>query len=262
MKNIRYLSGVFILIAVVLAAGGCVQANPSSPPNTPTNTPGNTATPTFTATGPGGELVTLPSFHQLIDVVEHAVVAIETETVINSGFIQRTVQGAGSGWIIDPSGIIVTNHHVIENAKTITVILNDGTTYTPVSVEFDATADIAILKINAGNLPALPIADVSRLFVGDWVVAVGNALGQGISAKDGIVSRLGVDIQVSQTETYHNLIETNAAINPGNSGGPLVNLAGGVVGITSLKLSAAGIEGMGYAINIAEALPVIQRLSQ
>jgi serine protease Do len=82
----------------------------------------------------------------------------------------------------------------------------------------------------------------------------------GISVKDGIVSRLGVSIQISPSETYSNLIETNAAINPGNSGGPLVNLAGEVIGITSLKLAIGGVEGMGYAINIEDALPVIQRL--
>jgi len=226
-----------------------------------TTTPGNTTFAPTVSQG-GAELVTLPSFHQLIDIVEHAVVAINTETVINTGFIQRTVQGAGSGWIIDSSGIIVTNNHVIEGAHSITVELYDGTIYTPDSVNADPGEDVAILKISASNLPTLKIADTSKLFVGDWVVAVGNALGQGISAKDGIVSRLGVDIAVSETETYSNLIETNAAINPGNSGGPLVNLAGEVVGITSLKLSAAGIEGMGYAINIREALPVIQRLLQ
>jgi serine protease Do len=84
----------------------------------------------------------------------------------------------------------------------------------------------------------------------------------GISVKNGIVSRLGVNVQVSQTETYNNLIETNAAINPGNSGGPLLNLSGEVVGITSLKMSSAGVEGMGYAININDAMPAIQRLSK
>ena len=111
-------------------------------------------------------------------------------------------------------------------------------------------------------MPALKVGDTSQLRVGDWVVAVGNALGLGISVKDGIVSRLGVNVQMSSSEIYSNLIETNAAINPGNSGGPLVNLSGEVVGITSLKLSTAGVEGMGYAINIADALPVIQKLSQ
>jgi S1-C subfamily serine protease len=172
------------------------------------------------------------------------------------------VQGAGSGWIIDGSGIIVTNNHVVEGATSITVQLNDGRTYTPVSVNTDPTTDLAILKINAGKLPALKVGDSSKLRVGDWVVAVGNALGMGIGIKDGIVSRLGVNVQVSQTETYNNLIETNAAINPGNSGGPLLNLAGEVVGITSLKISTAGVEGMGYAMNINDAMPVIQRLSK
>jgi serine protease Do len=84
----------------------------------------------------------------------------------------------------------------------------------------------------------------------------------GISAKQGIISRLGVSIPLSPNETYSNLIETNAAINPGDSGGPLVNLAGEVVGITSLKLSTAGVEGMGYAIDIRDAMPVIQKLSE
>jgi serine protease Do len=207
-------------------------------------------------------LVALPSFADLTDIVKQSVVAVNTEIVVSSRFIQGTVQGAGSGWVIDESGIIVTNNHVVEGAQSITVQLPDGTTYTPVSVNTDPATDLAILKINAGKLPALKVGDVSKLRVGDWVVAVGNALGMGISVKDGIVSRLGVNVQVSSTEMYSNLIETNAAINPGNSGGPLVNLTGEVVGITSLKLATAGVEGMGYAINIGDALPVIQNLSR
>jgi S1-C subfamily serine protease len=207
-------------------------------------------------------LVALPSFADLADKVQPSVVAVNTQTVVRSRFIQRTVQGAGSGWVIDESGTIVTNNHVVEGATSITVQLSDGKTYTPVSVKTDPITDLAILKINAGKLPALKIADSSKLRTGDWVVAVGNALGMGIGVKNGIVSRLGVNVQMSQTETYSNLIETNAAINPGNSGGPLLNLAGEVVGITSLKLSTAGVEGMGYAININDAMPVIQRLSK
>ncbi len=207
-------------------------------------------------------LVALPSFADLTDKVQPSVVAVNTETVVRSRFIQRTVQGAGSGWVLDESGIIVTNNHVIEGARSITVQFSDGKTYTPVGVKADPITDLAILKINAGKLPALKVGDSSKLRVGDWVVAVGNALGMGIGVKNGIVSRLGVSVQMSQTETYNNLIETNAAINPGNSGGPLVNLAGEVVGITSLKLSTAGVEGMGYAINIRDAMPVIQRLSR
>jgi serine protease Do len=256
MRKNKFLPAAIIAITCILTLAGCSSQTPS-----PSTTVGNTTSPPTIAQS--GALVTLPSFHNLIDVVEESVVAINTETVVNTGFIQGTVEGAGSGWVYDESGIIVTNNHVVEGAQTITVVMSDGTTYTPVSVKTDPTTDLAVLKINAGKkLTALKVADLSQLNVGDWVVAVGNALGQGISAKDGIISRLGVNVQLSATETYMDLIETNAAINPGNSGGPLVNLAGEVVGITSLKLAAAGIEGMGYAINIKDALPVIQRLSQ
>jgi len=207
-------------------------------------------------------IAALPSFADLTDTVKHSVVSIDTETVITRRYIQRTVQGAGSGWIIDKSGLIVTNNHVIEGARSISVELENGKTYTPVSVKTDPASDIAVLKIDAGTLPALKVGDASKLRVGDWVLAVGNALGMGISVKDGIVSRLGVSIQTSPTESYSDLIETNAAINPGNSGGPLVNLDGEVIGITSLKLATGGVEGMGYAISIADALPVIQKLSE
>jgi len=260
MRKTKYFLVAVIVITCLFTISSCVSINPQT--KSPSTTPAGTTTFTPNVSLGGPTLVTLPSFHDLIDIVEHSVVAIDTQTVVNTGFIQRTVEGAGSGWVIDESGIIVTNNHVIEGAQSITVVLNDGKSYTPTSVKTDASTDLAVLKISAGKLPALKIADTSNLNVGDWVVAVGNALGQGISAKDGIISRLGVDIQLSSTETYMDLIETNAAINPGNSGGPLVNLAGEVVGITSLKLAAAGIEGMGYAINIKDALPVIQRLAQ
>jgi serine protease Do len=254
MRKNRFFLLAFIVIACVLMVAGC-----STQSQSPSSTVGNTTNPPTTSSG--GTLVTLPSFHDVISVVEASVVAINTETVVNNGFVQQTVQGAGSGWVYDASGIIVTNNHVIEGAKSITVVMSDGTTYTPVSVKSDTAHDLAVLKINVNDLAALKTAD-TQLSVGDWVLAVGNALGQGISASDGIVSRLGVNVQYSSTETYMDLIETNAAINPGNSGGPLVNLAGEVVGITSLKIAAAGVEGMGYAINIKDALPIIQQLSQ
>jgi len=257
MKRHKYLLSCLVIITYIISLVGCTA--PSSNPQTPSQAPPQASIP---VPQQSGVLVALPSFADLTDLVKHSVVAVNTETVVRSRFIRGTVQGAGSGWIFDESGIIVTNNHVIEGAQSITVQLEDGTTYTPVDVKADPATDIAILKINAGKLPALKVGDVSKLRVGDWVVAVGNALGLGISVKDGIVSRLGVSIQMSPSETYSNLIETNAAINPGNSGGPLVNLSGEVVGITSLKLSTAGVEGMGYAINIGDAIPVIQKLSQ
>ncbi len=255
MKRYKYLLLSFSFVVVMLM-GGCLV--PPSAPQSKIDPPSTVSTPAAVAT----PMIVLPSFADLTDTVKHSVVSIDTETVVGRRYIQRTVQGAGSGWIIDSSGIIVTNNHVIEGAQTITVELENGKTYTPVSIKTDPASDIAILKINAGTLPALKVGDTSKLRVGDWVVAVGNALGMGISVKDGIVSRLGVSIEISLSETYSGLIETNAAINPGNSGGPLVNLSGEVVGITSLKLAIGGVEGMGYAINIEDALPVIQRLEK
>jgi serine protease Do len=269
MKRHKYLLFCLVIITCLIGLVGCTASGNNSqvsiqPPPQSSNPTTTQSPPQAGASVPkqSGVLVALPSFADLTDLVKQSVVAVNTETVVRSRFIRGTVQGAGSGWVFDESGIIVTNNHVIEGARSITVQLQDGTTYTPVSINADPATDLAILKINAGKLPALKVGDVSKLRVGDWVVAVGNALGMGISVKDGIVSRLGVSIQVSPTETYSNLIETNAAINPGNSGGPLVNLAGEVMGITSLKLSTAGVEGMGYAINIADALPVIQKLSK
>lgn len=255
-RNIGVLYCISIMMCLALLSG-CTAPGISIPaPSQPS--PQNSSP----APQQIGALVTLPSFADLTDMIQPSVVSVNTQTVVKSRFIQRTVQGAGSGWIVDGSGIIVTNNHVVEGATSITVQLNDGRTFTPVSVKTDPASDLAILKINAGNLPALKISDTSKLRVGDWVIAVGNALGMGVGVKDGIVSRLGVNVQISQTETYNNLIETNAAINPGNSGGPLLNLTGEVVGITSLKMSTAGVEGMGYAININDAMPVIQRLSK
>ncbi len=253
----KYLLLIVAFILLIVSPIGCLVP----PTQTVVQPPAQSSVPASPALH-GGTLNVLPSFADLTEAVKPSVVAINTETVITRRYIQRTVAGAGSGWIIDESGIIVTNNHVIEGAQTITVELENGKTYSPVSVKTDPATDIAILKINAGKLPALKVGDISKLRVGDWVVAVGNALGMGISVKDGIVSRLGVSIETSPSETYSNLIETNAAINPGNSGGPLVNLAGEVIGITSLKLAVGGVEGMGYAINIADALPVIQNLSK
>jgi len=202
-----------------------------------------------------------------VALVKPSVVAIDTTAEITSYDIfnrpyTRKVEGAGSGWIIDEDGIIVTNNHVVQDANTITIAMEDGSIYTIGidSVFTDRLNDLAILKVDAHSLPALKIGDSSHVRVGDWVVAIGNSLGLGISAKQGIVSRQGVSIPVSQGQTLYDLVETSAAINPGNSGGPLVNLSGEVVGITSAKIATIGVEGMGYAISTETAMPIIQQL--
>jgi serine protease Do len=245
-----------LVAAGIILVSGCSSLLPAPP--IPSPAPLQPAPAASRVSAVNG--TSLPSFADLTSLVQPSVVAVNTETVVRNRFIQRSVQGAGSGWVFDESGVIVTNNHVVQGARTITVQTSDGKSYTPVSVKTDPSTDLAVLRINAGRLPALKIADTSGVRVGDWVLAIGNALGMGIGVKNGIISRLGVSIQGSASEAYNNLIETNAAINPGNSGGPLVNLSGEVVGITSLKLSTSGVEGMGYAINISDALPVIQRL--
>ena len=138
--------------------------------------------------------------------------------------------------------------------------LADGRTVPAGIVGTDALDDLAVLKVDAQNLVKVAIGDSSTARVGEWVLAVGNSLGLGITAKEGIVSRVGVSVPVSSAQTLEDLIETSAAINPGNSGGPLVNMNGEVIGITSVKIATVGVEGMGYAISTKTAIPVIEEL--
>jgi serine protease Do len=238
------------LLAIVLVAGGCVT----------TSTAASQSAITAAATANialSGE----PNFIQVVSKVRPAVVAITTEVPVRFFGRTFTQEGAGSGWVLDSSGLIVTNNHVVEGARTVTVTLEDGRNFKATSVKTDSVADLAVLKISASNLPALQISS-EQLQVGQWVMAIGNALGLGISATKGIVSAMNVTMSPDQGETLTGLIQTDAAINPGNSGGPMVNLAGQVVGINSAKIAQVGVEGMGYAISIGEAMPIIQQLSR
>jgi serine protease Do len=257
--NIKYLLASLIILCLLLGSSCLLPSINTSPPTTPTTPIASSWTPPPIE----GQAPMLPSIADVVAKVKPSVVAINVKIIVNNPFFGTTVQeGAGSGWIIDGNGIIVTNNHVVEGAESITVTLDDGRTF-PVAtntVATDALADLAVLRINAKNLQAVKVGDTGKLRVGDWVVAIGNALGEGISATNGIVSRRDVSISVGAGQTLNNLIQTNAAINPGNSGGPLVNMAGEVIGITSAKLSAVGIEGMGYAISTKEAMPIITQL--
>lgn len=267
MKNMK--TKAWLLIASILCLTltllpGCISLTTAKPTSSPTTTitPAPIATSWTPSSSTTQTSVVLPDVADVVARVKPSVVAITTE--ITSYFFNQTYtqQGAGSGWIIDPNGIIVTNNHVIEGAKTITVTLDSGESYPAdvKSVATDTLNDLAIVKINAKNLPSLHIGDSSKLRVGDWVIAIGNSLGRGTRATVGIVSQLGVSLQVDQDETLYNLIDTSAAINPGNSGGPLVNLAGEVVGITSAKIVATGAEATGFAISSETATPIIQEL--
>jgi len=202
----------------------------------------------------------LPDLSSVISEVRRSVVAVNTEVSGYSFFGAYTEQGAGSGWIIDTDGYIVTNNHVVEGATTVTVTLEGGQTYTASAIYTDSFSDLAIIKIDATGLDAARTGDSSALKPGQWVLTIGNSLGLGISATSGIVSALGVSLSLSANEAMYDLIQTDAAINPGNSGGPLVNLKGEVVGINCAKVSEVGVEGMGYAISIKEAMPILEEL--
>jgi serine protease Do len=261
--KIKILITSLTALMILIGSTGCVYFG-----LTPTPTPKPTFTPlpinsnyTPPPTTDTRTIPTIPDFVSAISVVRPAVVAINT-TIPGLSVFGGTFnpEGAGSGWIIDSSGLIVTNNHVIEGAGSISVTLEDGRNFTAQLVRSDTVSDLAVIKINATNLQAAEVGDSSKLRVGDWVTALGNSLGQGISATKGIVSALGVSISVSAGQSLYDLIQTDAAINPGNSGGPLVNLLGEVVGITSVKVSQVGVEGMGYAISTREALPIITDL--
>jgi serine protease Do len=202
-----------------------------------------------------------PKISTVVAQARPSVVSINVEITTYDYFNQPVKEeGAGSGWIIESDGYIVTNNHVVADSENVTVTLSDGRIFQTETVSTDSLTDLAVIKINATGLTALPVGDSSKLLVGDGVVAIGNALGQGISATAGIVSVTDVSLDASPGQTLLGLIQTDAAINPGNSGGPLVNMAGEVIGINSIKIAQVGVEGMGYAISINEALPVINTL--
>ncbi len=179
-------------------------------------------------------------------------------------------QGAGTGFIIDSSGIIVTNNHVVEGAQKLTVQMPppDGREFTATLIGTAPNNDLAVLKIDATGLPTVPLGNSSQLQVGEWVVAIGNALALkgGPTVTAGVVSATGrdeqepVETQGQTPVTLYDLIQTDAAINPGNSGGPLVNMKGEVVGINTLGSTEA--QGIGFSISIDSAKPIIQQLIQ
>jgi serine protease Do len=261
--NKKYLVISVILILVLSLSSGCLLLDTETSPPPSSSSINNTSPIDSNWVSPPVEsnAPVLPSIADVVAKVRPSVVAINTEVVTYDIFNQPfTQQGAGSGWIINESGIIVTNSHVVEGAESVTVTLSDDRVFTAEIIRTDPRDDLAVIKIDAENLPSANVGDSSKLRVGDWLIAIGNPLGLGISAKEGIVSRLGVSVSVSSGQTLYDLIETSAAINPGNSGGPLVNMAGEVIGITSIKISTVGVEGMGYAISINTALPIIEDL--
>jgi serine protease Do len=183
--------------------------------------------------------------------VEPSVVTVHTDLVAQNGAGQQVAeQGTGTGFVIAGDGLIATNDHVVQGARTVEVTLSDGRRMPAEVLRQDPSADLAVLRVPAGHLPVAPLGDSSGLAVGAPVVAIGDALALpgGPTVTEGIVSALGRTIQTDDGATLRNVIQTDAAINPGNSGGPLVDASGHVVGIDTA--AARDGQNIGFAIAI------------
>jgi S1-C subfamily serine protease len=262
---------ISLLLGVVLTLGGLQVFSPEADAATETTTPRKTETiaqaPNF---GPQSFVTAA------VERTGSAVVRIDTEQIVtrrldpifDDPFFreffgeqfreqmpqQRRIVGQGSGFIVDKSGIVLTNAHVVDKADKVTVTLKDGRTFQGEVKGTDEVTDLAVVKINpqGQNLPIAPLGDSSSVRVGDWAIAVGNPVGLNNTVTLGIISTLGrSSAQVGIPDKRVEFLQTDAAINPGNSGGPLLNAQGEVIGInTAIR---AGVTGIGFAIPINKA---------
>lgn len=229
---------------------------------------GSEAAPVVVTVPRGPETVILPggvqapaSFADLAERVAPSVVFVRTNQTHRYGSRRVLGRGLGSGFVIDPDGLILTNHHVVENAARIDVSIGKDRRLRAQIVGADPPTDIAILRIDARGLPALPLGDSNALRVGDWVLAIGNPFGLANTVSAGIISakdRTTEDVPGLDPQGFYNFLQTDASINPGNSGGPLLDLAGNVVGVnTAINVQAHKI---GYAIPVNMVRELLPRL--
>lgn len=227
----------------------------------------------------------LPDFTDLIEKNSPAVVKINTVDKVSNNFRRRDLppdvpdifrdffqqrpspnrksQAIGSGFIISDDGYILTNNHVVDGADEIRVRLIDRREFSAEVVGVDPRSDLALLKIDAKNLPSVQFSKPDDVRVGEWVVAIGSPFGLDYSVSAGIVSAIGRSIPTERGEDYVPFIQTDVAINPGNSGGPLFNLRGEVVGINSqIYTRSGGSIGLSFAIPASVALEVVDQLKE
>ena len=204
-----------------------------------------------------------------------SIVGIKVEYPVNSIFLtqQTTASAEGSGIILSEDGYILTNNHVVnsgsssttyslgEASRVIVYLYNDETEYEAKVVGTDTETDLAVIKIEKTGLTAAELGDSDRVLVGEYSMAAGNPLGMQSTVTVGAISAVNREVTDSDGKTF-TLIQTDAAINSGNSGGALVNSKGQVIGINTLKVSATGVEGMGFAIPINSAKPIYEQLIQ
>ncbi|MBD2505784.1 trypsin-like peptidase domain-containing protein [Nostoc muscorum FACHB-395] len=285
-RSIRQLSSYVLAIALgVVLTVSTLQVLPSQAEPAPPITDADTSQLIAQRQSPATGAIGTSSFvTAAVNRVGSAVVRIDTERTITrrvdpfmedpffrrffgDGFSQQMppseqLRGLGSGFIIDKSGLVMTNAHVVDKADKVTVRLKDGRTFEGKVQGIDEVTDLAVVKINAGNdLPVAPLGSSTNVQVGDWAIAVGNPLGFDNTVTLGIVSTLKrSSAQVGISDKRLDFIQTDAAINPGNSGGPLLNGQGEVIGInTAIRPDAMGI---GFAIPIDKAKAIAAQLQR
>ncbi len=276
-KAYKAVTILAIIATVVLACGPAASVQQ---PGTSVLTMSNGPAPSTSSSPSSAPPSSSPNdfsvaIRQAVQAVRPAVVQITNEQVQAGQFNQpfSVPSGVGSGFIYDDQGHILTNNHVVEGAHQILVSLPDGRSFQATVVGADPLTDLAVIQVSAPNLPVAPLGDSTKLQVGDWVVAIGNALALegGPTVTAGVVSALNRAVQEPSNGPgtgpgpfLFDLIQTDAPINPGNSGGPLVNLDGQVVGIDTLVAGQAerGVpsQGIGFAIALSTAKPIADQL--
>lgn len=253
--------GITLCLGLLIGAvffSGCMKIGGEKPNSKAQAAEQQLQTP---AGGPVSEARNTPVV-RAAQTVGPAVVGITNKTVARDWFNRKVVvdRGTGSGVIFDAKGYIVTNNHVIEGAQEIIVSLSDGRTLDGKVIGADPATDLAVVKVDADNLPIAHFGNSDEIMVGEPAIAIGNPLGlefQG-SVTSGVISALNRTMEIG--ERRFKLIQTDAAINPGNSGGALVNADGFVIGINSAKIAVQGVEGMGFSIPINSVRPIIQEI--
>lgn len=271
-KYANYLLAAMCVVALAFSAGSFMKVNAGSVPAT-TSVPGQPVDLTYAAEK------ALPTVVHILKTTNSKVQNVEVQSDPFSDFFDpfgffgtpqngtrrqqvRTPkqQGSGSGVIISSDGYIVTNNHVVKDADELTITLNDNREYSARIIGTDATTDLALIKIDGKDLPAITIADSDNLRVGEWVLAIGNPFKLNNTVTAGIVSAKGRGLTGEGVESF---IQTDAAINPGNSGGALVNTRGELVGINAMLYSQTGsYSGYGFAIPTSIMNKVVADLKQ
>lgn len=256
---------VIVLVVAMLACTRQAAMTALAPTPTPQAPPTPTAAPTQALSVPAAEPANAleAQVEAVYDKAGPAVVNITSRVIAYDFFMQPIPQeGTGSGFIYDAEGHIVTNYHVVENAESVSVALASGEVYEATIVGTDSSNDLAVLHIEAENLPApIPLGDSDQLRVGQFVVAIGNPFGQEGTLTVGVISALGRVIESPDGRFIGEAIQTDAAINPGNSGGPLLDLHGRVIGVNSQIISPSQASaGIGFAVSSNTVQRVVPHL--